>query len=318
MADRAVGAKGRIVVDEETTYGSDPGAPDGRRVSILTASPGAEQELMADATLRGNRNPVQPIQGNVNVPGAITANLDETSAAILLKHALGQVATTGAGDPFNHVITIGDLPIGLVVEKGFTDITQFHKYNGVKVSSLELSVTPEGFVEMTVNLVGQKETRSGTPYDATVTEFAYKAFTSFQASLDEGGSPLGIVTNFNFSLSNELDEDGFAIDGNNFRRDLCEGDALVTGSIETFFIDDTLLQKAEDGDETSLKITLDKNVTPARTCEIFIPELILARGNAELAGPKGIKVTHDFTAYFDDSAEASALQITLENGLATI
>lgn len=315
---RAVGALARAVVDEETVYGADPGAPDGRRVSILTMSVGAEQEVIADETLRGNRNPVMPIQGNVTVSGALTANLDETSAAMLIKHALGQVATTGASDPFTHVITVGILPVALVINKEFTDIDEYHKFNGCRVSSLEFSVTPEGFVEMTTNFVGQKETRAATAYDATVTEFAYKAFTSFQASLNEGGSPIGTITNFNLTISNELDEDGFAIDGENHRRDLPESNVVVTGSIEVFFEDDALLDKARQGTETSLKITLDKNVTPARTCEIFVPEIILGRGNPEVSGPKGIKTSFDFTAYLDDSAEASALQITLQNGLATI
>lgn len=315
---RAVGAKARLVVDDETTYGADPGAPDGRRVSILTIGVGAEQEVISDETLRGDRNPVMPIQGNVNVTGALTANLDETSAAILIKHALGQVVTTEIEDPFTHTITIGDLPISLVLNKEFTDIDEYHKFNGCRVSSIEFSATPEDFVEMTVNIIGQKETRAATAYDATTTEFAYKAFSSFQASLDEGGSPIGTVTNFNLTISNELDEDGFAIDGNNFRRDLPEGNVLVTGSIEVFFEDDTLLDKARLGTETSLKITLDKGATPARTCVIFVPELILARSNPAVDGAKGIKASFDFTAFFDDSTEASAVEIVLQNGLATI
>ena len=318
MVTRAIGANSQAVVDDETVYGADPGGIDGRGLSILTNSVGAAQEIISDEAIRGDRNPVMPIQGNQTVSGAVTANLDETSAAFFIKHALGDVASDAGPDPFTHVVKVGALPISFVLNKEFPDIGEFHKFNGCRVSSLEFSVSPEGFVEMSTNITGQKETRSATPYDATVTDFLYKAFSAFQASLEEGGVPIGTVTSFSLSISNELDEDGFTIDGENFRRDLPEGNVIVTGSMDVLFEDDTLLDKARQGTETSLKITLDKNVTPARSVEIFVPELVLSRGNPEVSGPKGISVSFDFTAYFDDSAEGSSVLITLKNGLTTI
>lgn len=315
---RAVGAKSRIVWDEESTYKTDPGTINGRVLPIISAGIKGEQALLRDDTIRGNRNKVAPDLGNLNAVGPIVVNLSETAHAAWLKHLLGAVTTTGAGDPYTHTIKVGDLPVGLVVNKEFTDIGEYHKYNGCRIASADFAVTPEGYIQVTFNAIGAKETRSASAYDATVTEYAHKAFSSFQASLEEGGAAIAIVTGFNFSISNELDEDGYAIGGAGERADLPEGDCVVTGNIEAFFQDDTLLAKARGSTETSLKITLDKQVTPARSVEIFIPELVFGRSGPEISGPKGIKVSLPFEAYYDDSTEASTAQIIVKNGLASI
>lgn len=316
---RAIGANAQVLIDEETTYGSDPGAPDGQKVTFLTCGVKAEQNLLQDESINGNRNQVAPVQGNLNVTGPLVVNLSEAHPhALLLKHLLGTVVTTGSADPWTHTIKVGALPVGLVIEKGFPDIGQYHKFNGCKISSAEFAVTPEGFVQSTFNSIGQKETQSGSSYDATPTSFAHQAFSSFQGSMEEAGGAIAIVTSFNLTISNELDEDGFAIDGSANRRDLPEGAVIVTGSIEAFFEDDTLLAKARAGTETSLKILLDKGLTPARSVELLIPELMLTLSGPEIAGPKGIMQSFDFTGYYTDGSEASSIQAIVVNGQTTL
>ena len=315
---RAIGAKARIVIDEEATYGSDPGAPDGELVNILSASVNPEQNLLADESLRGNRNRGTPVQGNLNVTGGLVVNLSETAHALLLKHTFGTVATTGASDPYTHTLKVGDLPVGLVINKEFTDVDQYYKFNGCKIASAEFAATPEGFIQSTFNIIGQKVTQDTSPYDATPTSFVHAAFSSFQADLEQGGSPIGTVRDFSFTISNELDEDGFALDGDATRRDLPEGDVIVTGSFEAFFEDDTLLALATAGTETSLQLTLDKGTTPARSIVFLIPELKLSLSGPEIPGPKGVMQSFDFTAYYDDSSEATSIQAVITNGLATL
>lgn len=315
---RAIGAKARLILDEETAYGADPGAPDGKLINMLSTSINPEQNLIADESLRGIRDRVAPVQGNINVAGSIAVNLSETAHAWLLKHTFGTVVTTGAGDPWTHTMKNGDLPVGLVLNKEFTDIDEYHKFNGCRVASMELAATPEGFVTTTFNIIGQKETRSATPYDATPTTYVHEAFSTFQADLEQGGSPIGTITDLSFTVSNELDEEGFAIDGAATRRDLPEGDVVVTGSFEAFFEDDALLTLARAGTETSLKLTLDKGVSPARSIEFLIPEIKLSLSGPEIGGPTGIKTSFDFTAYYDDSSEATTIQAIVMNGLATL
>jgi hypothetical protein len=136
--------------------------------------------------------------------------------------------------------------------------------------------------------------------------------------MEEGGGAIATITNFTLNVSNELDEDGFAIDGSAERRDCPEGGVIVTGSIEAFFEDDTLLAKARAGTETSLKILLTKGSTPARSVELLIPELMLTLNGPEIGGPKGIMQSFDFTGYYTDGSEASSIQATVVNGQTTL
>ncbi len=315
---RAIGAKTKLVVDEETTYKTDPATVNGRLIPFTSVNIKATQELLKDESFRGDRNPYKPKPGNISVSGSIGCNISETAHAILLKHLLGGVTTTGAADPYTHVLKPGALPVGLVINKEFTDIGQYHKFNGCRVASCEISGAPNGHIAATFNITGAKETAGTTPYDATITELAYDPFTGFEGSVLEGGAAIGTVTNFKVSISNELDEDGYALGGSGERIDLPEGNVAVTGSIEAFFEDDTLLAKARNSTETSLKITLNKGVTPARTMEILIPELVFERTGPEVSGPKGIKTAFTFQGYYDNSPEAASIQITLQNGLATL
>lgn len=315
---RASGANSRIVIDEETTYKTDPGTIDGRQISFLTAGIKGERSLMRDDSITGDRNKVAPDLGNLNAAGPIAANLDETSHAMLLKHLFGSNVTTGASDPWTHTLKVGSLPVGLVINKEFTDIGEYYKYNGCRIASAEFAATPEGYIAVTFNPIGAKETRSASPYDATPTILAHKAFTAFNASLEEGGAAIATVTDFKFTVSNDVEEDGYVIDGSPERADLPEGQTLVSGTVEAFFENDTLLAKARAGTETSLKLTLDKQVTPARSIELYIPELIFGHTGPEISGPKGIKVSLPFEAYYNDSAEASTIQATIKNGLSAI
>lgn len=318
MSPRAIGTKFKLVADEETTYKADPGTVDGRLVPITSVNIKGSQELLKDGSIRGDRSDYRPKPGNINVAGSIACNLSETPHAMLLKHLLGAVTTTGAGDPYTHTLKIGALPVGLVLNKEFTGIGQYHKFNGCRIASGEFGVAPNNMVTASFNVVGAKETVSATPYDATITELAYEPFTGFEGSILEGGAAIATVTDFKVNISNELDEDGYALGGSGEKRDLPEGNCVVSGSIEAFFEDDTLLAKARNSTESSLKITLDKGVTPARTLEIFIPELVFERTGPEVSGPKGIKVPLSFQAYYDNSAEASSVQVIIQNGLSSI
>ncbi len=319
---RAVGAQSQILIDEEdVTYAVDNLSPDGRQIKFLTSDLKSEQNLIQDESITVDRNREKSIIGNQNVSGTIVANLDETSNVILLKHLIGANVTTGAGDPFTHTMKMGALPAkGLTIEKGFTDISEFHKFNGCRIASADIEVVPEGHIKITYNILGAKETRSATSYDATPTVLAYTAFSALDANMaiTEGGSSIAIVKSFKLTINNQLTEDLYVIAGGGIRKGLDEGQAMVTGEITVFFEDDILLAKARDSTETALVVTLDKNATPARSLVITVPELIYGRSGPEITGPQGVEVTLPFEAFFDNATEATSLQIVAQNGLTTI
>lgn len=316
---RAKGANAYLAFDEETTYGSDPVTPNATSLIFKNESIACKQELLMDDSLTGNRNQPTPIAGALDVGGSINVNLSETAHAKLFKHLLGAVTTTGAGDPYTHTIKVGSsLPVGLVIERGYSDIAQYFKYNGCRISKGSFKFGPKALAEGTFEIVGKKETVSGTAYDSTITAVAYSAFNGLNIAIQEGGATLGIASEAELSIDNQLDTDGYVMDGTGMRADLPEGQVVVTGKLKAFFENATLLNKAINKTESSLKITLDKSVTPLRSIEFFIPELHYERTTPTVDGPKGIFVNLSFKGFYNNSAEASSLQVILKNGLATI
>ena len=193
----------QIIYDAETTYKTDPGTPDCKILPFKSESLKFSRDLVESEAIVSSRNPKKPGRGKSNVSGSIELEINPYIAAIL-KHALGSNTTTGAS-PYTHTMKVGALPVGLVIEKGFKDIAQYFKYNGCRINSLKMSVLPDGIIGGSVDIIGAKETVAGTSLDATPTDLGHKAFDAYEASIQEGGSAIAIVTVFYFTLENNLD-----------------------------------------------------------------------------------------------------------------
>jgi hypothetical protein len=98
------------------------------------------------------------------------ASYDEQHVAILLKHALGQVATSGVG-PYTHTLSPElALPAGLTIEKGVGPAAGSDNYSevfeGCKVNRLTLDVAFGGLMTWEADIVGETSggaTTRGTP-----------------------------------------------------------------------------------------------------------------------------------------------------------
>ncbi|GAB6125029.1 phage tail tube protein [Humidesulfovibrio idahonensis] len=92
------GFKGTAVIDFETSFNSPPaaGSRKGFRVPIKSNAISASAKLVADATLTGRRDSVQPDVGNVDVSGALKVPVDAHSFGLHLKAMFGAPVTTTA------------------------------------------------------------------------------------------------------------------------------------------------------------------------------------------------------------------------------
>ena len=120
MTQQAKGSNVQIGYQAETTFATDPGSPDMKRLHYISEGLKLSYPLIASNTIQSNRNPSKPSRGNKNVAGPITFEL-QAFIGTLLKAVLGSVSTTGTG-PYTHTITIGASVPSLVIEKGFTDL----------------------------------------------------------------------------------------------------------------------------------------------------------------------------------------------------
>ena len=308
---------------DETTYATDPGTPTGTLLHVDSCGLSAKSGLSDNEVLHSSRTVTKPARGKIDVSGALPGKIYPEAFAKLLKHTLGSVATSGAG-PYTHVITIGaSLPVGMLIERdngsNLSGSGRYEKFNGCRVADASFTFPQEGWPTASLNLRGAKRVAAAAPLDATYDDLGYSPFHSFEATVQEGGGALAIATAIDFKLMNGLDENGYAI-GTRERRNLHEGRTMVTGTLTAMFEDQTLLDKAINSTESSLKITLTRGTglgsAGNESIEFFLQNLMYELDSPAVEGPQGILVKLPFKVY--RSGANLGLQATVKNAIATL
>lgn len=275
------------------------------------------RNLNSSQVIRNTRNPNKPSRGNTSVAGDISTELSPYMTT-LFKHLLGSVTTTGAS-PYTHVFKVGSLPVGLSIEKQFTDIAQYILYDGCRVGSFKTTVNAEGIIECSFGFMGAKENTATTVtgLDGNPTDHGHNPFDAFEATIEEGGSSIATVSMFDLNFEQNLDGNNYVIGGGGERRSLPAGIVKVSGNIKALFETMALYTKAINHTETSLKVTLTKGdglgSAGNESLEIHLEELLYAPNAPVISGPQGVLVELPFEAYYDNGSNASALQITIKN-----
>ncbi len=311
------GANAVIIYDTETTYKTTPSSPDAMVLPFKSESLRLNRNLISSDTIRSNRNPQAPVRGNVDVSGDITFELSPQYGR-LFKHIFGTYSKSGSSAPYTHTYKIGALPVGMCLEKQFTDLgtAKYFLYNGCKVNSFRLSAKPEGMIECTVSLLGAKETINSSSFDSTATDLGHTPFDGFEGSVKQGGSTVGTVTEVDFTLENNLDGNTYVLDGTGQRYSLPEGRAKVTGTVKILFDSDTLYALAVAHTETTLEIHFTKGAGTGASAgnekmSFYFDEVIFKPQSPVISGPTGLLVELPFEAYYNDDTDASAVRMEL-------
>lgn len=288
----------------ETTFGTTPGVPATFQLPINTIEFNATQALNDTATITGDRNATQPFLGYKTVDGSVTVPVDANAFGYWLKLLFGVPVTTGVG-PYEHVFSVGDAVPSAFTEKAHTDLTLFYLANGVKANTMEINFGGDDELVATIGLIGAKETK-GTATVATPTAVTLDRFAKFEAALTGATN----IKNFSISYTNSLDGDQYTIDNGSQRGGIPEGLAMVSGTLEALFEDDTLLLAARDQTEQSITVTLTSGTN---VLEFQIGELVLEPTGVSVTTPLGLVQSFNYKGYYTDHADASVLQVTLTN-----
>lgn len=318
MSDQQQGVNVRIIFDSETTFKSDPVVPDALVLPYVSESLRMSRNLITSNTIRSDRNPQKPVRGNEEVAGDISIELAPQYGR-LLRHIFGtEVVTSGAGLIRTHTYTIGNLPTGMVIEKGFDDLNpaQYFKYNGCRISQFSFSGKAEGMIDCSVTIMGAKETTGTSSFDETPRDLGHTPFDGFEASVAEGATTLGNVTQIDFTIDNNLDGDTYVIDGTGERHSLPAGWAKVTGTVTALFDSMDLYNRAVNHEETSITLHLTKGngdgASPGNEkLSFYFDEVVFSPNAPVVSGPTGVVVELPFEAYYNDDAEASAIRAVL-------
>ena len=317
------GANAVLIFDTETTYKTTPGVPDAHVLPFTTES------------LRLNRNPCRPTRfvrtaiprprsGEMWTFPATSISELSPQYGKLFKHIFGGYGVAGGPAPYTHTYKIGTLPVGMCIEKQFTDLAtdKYFLYNGCRVNSFRLAAKPEGMIDCSVSILGAKETINSASFDATATDNGHTPFDGFSGSIQRGGSPLGTMTEIDFTLDNALDGNNYVIDGTGQRYSLPEGRAKVTGTAKILFEDDVLYALAIAHTETTLELHFTKGAGTGASAgnekmSFYFDEAIFKPQSPVISGPTGLLVELPFESYYNDDADASALRMVLLSPIAT-
>jgi hypothetical protein len=311
---QARGINSQVVIDFESTYGTSPATVNGILVPFNNCALQAKQTLTDAPTIRGNRNPIAPILGKIDVSGDITVPVDEMAFGYWLKAFCGAPTTTGTGEPYTHVFKPGITQPSLVIDKEFTDIGQYLLYNGCKVNQIKMTLGGDNELTAALSIIGGTETSGTTAYDATPSSLTFARFYNFQGSVKEGGSSIAYISQLELTISGNLNGDQYCIGSQGFRSDIPEGLLGVSGTVTALFKDAALLDKAINGTESSLELALTSGT---HSLTIAIPELIYERETPGISGPQGINIQLPFRGYYDNNTDSTSIMFTLVNDVSS-
>jgi hypothetical protein len=311
---QAQGSRSKVVIDFETTFATDPVTKAGKVLNFNKASMTGKQNLITPSTITGNRNPVQPQRGFVDVSGGITVPVDLIGTGYILKALFGAPTTTGAAD-YTHIFKPGTTQPSMIIEQQFPDISVYNKYNGCKASKYSLSIGGDGELTQSLDFMGAKETVGASVYDASASAIVATMFSNPQISLEEGGTAFAYAKSLDLNIDMGLDGDTYVINGTGFRGSVNEGIIDISGTLRCLFLDNVMLNKAVNGTTSSLKIIA--TIAANKSLEIYLPEVIYERNAPGIDGPKGIMIDLPFKAYFASNAESTSIKVTLKNQTAS-
>lgn len=320
---QARGSDAVFALYDETAYGVVPGTPAGTKIYLTNFRVGATQSLQRSNILGQGRFRARPTRGNINVAGSIATEIGAESLPPLLKHAMGGLVTTGTG-PYTHTFTLDDLPVGALLELGYgaaVSGNSFKQFLGCRVQGWTMRLPNAGGDDkpsLEFNIVGASEAAAAAALDATLTDNGHTSFSGFNAAIEEGGSSSAIVTEAVINGANELDESNFTYGGGGVRRSLPEGFATVSGTVTALFESVALLDKAINGTQSSLKITLARGdglgAAGNESIEFLVQQLEYGRTTPPIEGPAGVRVTVPFEAF--RVSTDNGLLVTVKNAVA--
>lgn len=314
-----VGAKTKTFIAFESTYGEKPSDAATASVDVYFNTNGvaASQNTTSPSTIRGNRNPVEPIMGNIDVNGDIVVPVDYSAFGYWLKAMFGNPTTTSVNDKagfYQHVFKVGDYQPSFTLEKAFPGIGQYLQYSGCKASKLSISVGGDGELTATISVMGAKETVVSETMATTPIVPDFQRAKNFQSSIKIGNEIEAKGTSFSMDIDAGLDGDSYCIGSNGYRTAVCEGILSCSGTLEAYFADAKYISLADTNAETSAEVTL---AAGDYSLSVKFPEIKFARTSPSIDGPTGIKQSLSYNAYYDNSAEESAVVVTLVNETAS-
>lgn len=295
----AQGSRSRFGYVAEVTRGTTPVTPAIIELPITGHTLNPSIGSLEDDTIRSDRQIQDFRHGQKQGVGEIMANLRYGDYDALLEAVM---MGTFTDDELKQGVT----PKAFTFEDAMLDIAKYRVYKGGVIDTLKLTASPDQLVKASFGVVGSDMVGSTSALDASVTPATgNEPFDAFTGVITEGGVTIGTITSFTLNINNSV-ANTFAI-GSQAAQGFDIGRGRVTGNIQAYVPDNTLLTKLLDEVESSIALTL---TDPAgNSLEFNMPRIKYMTNSVPLNGEGSRIQSLDFQALRDD-AEEVALIIT--------
>jgi hypothetical protein len=216
----------------------------------------------------------------------------------------------------------GNLP-SYAIEFGYTDIAQYIRELGCKLSTLSFSIGAKGAIKLSTKWMGANESTAVTPFDPAPLDNLKRSFDNLgisAANMKEGGSAYASVLSIDsITLDNGLDGDTFVVGGAGSRSAVNAGTYKVSGSVKAMFEDMTMYNKAKNLTESSLDFTITRGTGDGsdgnETIQVVMPELFYSVKSPAIQGAKGVIGEYSFNGFYDNHADATGMKVIVKNSL---
>ncbi len=242
---------------------------------------------------------------------------------ILLGATLGtEVDAAVDGDAYKHVFTPiygGDsLPsVTAIVDKKADVFT----YTGLKIDSLTLECDPGSLLTSTVSFIGQQELLSGSLATLTPSALTPYDFNDMKIYFGTAGSVattnISQATTFSFTYANNLENDLYVADGNDYMAEIDYQKRDITFDIETLYDTATNAYREanyKDGSKLSVQVefTHKSNAATGKPYKIVIdfPNAVITEAPNDISGGERLRIPMSFRALQVGSVMPVTITIT--------
>ena len=197
--------------------------------------------------------------GVTRVAGSFAVDLTTKNMALLFRHALGAVATSGAG-PYTHTLTPGNKAgLGLTMQAGRPGSAgTVHPFTwaGCKLSGFELSFAVDEVASVTFPVVGKSQTTATALATANYT--ASNALLAFTHGSILIGGAAAKVKGGTLTYDTPLNTDRVFVGDSTINEPLENGRREATFSLDCEFDDLTAYNRIVNGTEAALSIAFTR------------------------------------------------------------
>lgn len=254
------------------------------------------------------------VSGQRTVEGSFSMDLHAENSAILFKHLLGAVTTTGSG-PYTHTCVLGDPHgLGLTVEVGRPDVggtVRAFTYNGCKLTEAVLSNSVGELLTGEFTVSGKDETTGSVTSASYPASSELLSFTG--ATITLGGSSYD-VTDITINVNTGLNAERFYLGANTIKEQVAANMVEITADLTSEFSSLTEYNRVVNATSAALVAKWEGSVISGgvkRKIEVSLPACRFDGTTPNVGGP-GI-VEQQLTAKALDNGTDQPITITIVN-----